>query len=55
MDVKAGRNRIRFDGRFRGRKLRAGRYQMEFTMQDIVGNPATQTPLKTFYVRRSTR
>jgi CSLREA domain-containing protein len=54
-DVKAGRNRLRFDGRFRGRKLRAGRYQMHFTMEDIVGNEAQQTPLKTFYVKRTTR
>jgi hypothetical protein len=53
-DVEAGRNTYRFDGTFRGKKLRAGRYALVITMTDVVGNEAAETPFKTFYVVRTT-
>jgi hypothetical protein len=53
-DVVAGKNTYRFDGRFRGRKLRAGRYGLVITMRDVVGNVASETPFRTFYVKRTT-
>ena len=36
--AKAGRNRIRFDGRLRGRKLSAGLYKLSVVVEDAVGN-----------------
>ncbi|MEA2443616.1 MAG: hypothetical protein QOJ12_908, partial [Thermoleophilales bacterium] len=38
--AKAGRNRIRFDGRLRGRKLSAGKYKVSVVVEDAVGNVA---------------
>jgi hypothetical protein len=38
--AKAGRNRIRFDGRLRGRKLSAGKYKLSVVVEDAVGNVA---------------
>jgi hypothetical protein len=38
--AKAGRNRIRFDGRLRGRKLSAGKYKLSVLVEDAVGNVA---------------
>jgi len=53
--VQAGTNRVSFDGRLRGRKLRAGRYRLLLFMTDIVGNRNPNPPITTFSVRRVTR
>ena len=53
--VKTGENRIDFDGRLRGRKLRAGRYRLLLFMTDIVGNRNPNPPITIFSVRRVTR
>lgn len=53
--VEAGMNRVSFDGRLRGRKLRAGRYRLLLFMTDIVGNRNPNPPITTFSVRRVTR
>jgi hypothetical protein len=51
----AGRQAIRFDGRVRGKKLRAGRYIVEVVMEDAVGNQTTDPPFTAFTVRRTSR
>ena len=52
--VTEGTNRIDFDGRLRGRKLRAGRYRLLLYMTDIVGNRNPNPPITIFRVRRVT-
>ena len=52
--VTAGANRITFDGRLRGRKLRAGRYRLLLYMTDTVGNRNPNPPITIFRVRRVT-
>ena len=54
-NVEAGRNAIRFNGRLRGRKLRAGSYRMLLYIEDAVGNETEEPPIQRFTVRRSTR
>ena len=51
----AGRNRVRFTGRLRGRKLRAGSYRMLLYIEDAVGNETDEPPIQRFTVRRATR
>jgi len=58
--AKAGLNRIRFDGRIRGKKLRAGGYLMFVAVEDAVGNVTEAPPFARFSVvrtlsRRATR
>lgn len=53
--VKEGANTVDFDGRLRGRKLRAGRYRLLLYMTDIVGNRNPNPPITIFRVRRVTR
>lgn len=53
--AKAGRNRIRFDGRVRGRKLTAGRYKLYVGVEDRVGNVSTTQPRSLFSIRSTTR
>lgn len=52
-DVKAGRNRIRFEGRIRGKKLRKGSYRLVVYLDDAVGNQTVNPPLQRFSVRRT--
>lgn len=54
-NATAGRNAIRFNGRLRGRKLRAGSYRMLLYVEDRVGNVTEEPPIQRFTVRRSTR
>ena len=54
-NARAGRNAIRFNGRLRGRKLRAGSYRMLLFIEDRVGNETEEPPIQRFTVRRSTR
>ena len=51
---QVGRNAIRFNGRLRGRKLRAGPYRMLLYLEDAVGNVTVEPPIQRFEVRRST-
>jgi CSLREA domain-containing protein len=53
--VEAGRNTVRFNGRLRGRKLRAGSYRMLLYIEDAVGNETEEPPIQRFTVRRTTR
>ena len=52
-DVKPGVNRIRFEGRIRGRKLRQGSYRLLVFLEDAVGNLTQNPPLRRFAVRRT--
>jgi hypothetical protein len=49
--VKPGRNRIRFDGRIRGRKMTAGRYTLRVGVEDAVGNITALQPRYAFSIR----
>jgi hypothetical protein len=53
--VEPGRNRIRFDGRLRGRKLTAGRYKLYVGVEDAVGNVSTVQPRYGFSIRSTSR
>jgi hypothetical protein len=48
--VEPGRNRIRFDGRLRGRKLGAGAYKLSVGVEDAVGNIAPLQPSLPFRI-----
>lgn len=48
----AGRNRVRLDGRVRGRKLRAGRYRLLVYSRDDVGNESYEPGIALFSVKR---
>lgn len=50
--AQVGRNAIRFNGRLRGRKLRAGPYRMLLYLEDAVGNVTIEPPIQRFEVRR---
>ena len=52
-DVKPGVNRIRFEGRIRGKKLRQGSYRLLVYLEDAVGNTTQNPPLRRFSVRRT--
>jgi len=52
-DVKPGLNRIRFEGRIRGKKLRQGSYRLVVYLEDAVGNQTLNPPLRRFSVRRT--
>ena len=52
-DVKPGVNRIRFEGRIRGKKLRQGSYRLLVYLEDAVGNTTLNPPLRRFSVRRT--
>ena len=52
-DVKPGLNRIRFEGRIRGKKLRQGSYRLVVYLEDAVGNLTQNPPLRRFSVRRT--
>lgn len=51
-NVAAGLNKLKFNGRLGGRKLRAGRYRLLVYVQDAVGNVTDQPPIALFTVRR---
>jgi hypothetical protein len=53
--VEPGRNRIRFDGRLRGRKLTAGRYKLYVGVEDAVGNVSTIQARYLFSIRSTSR
>lgn len=53
--VEPGRNRIRFDGRLRGRKLTAGRYKLLVGVEDAVGNLSPLQPRYGFSIRSTSR
>ena len=53
--AKPGRNRIRFDGRLRGRKLTAGRYTLYVGVEDAVGNLSQKQPSLPFRLVNTTR
>jgi hypothetical protein len=53
-DARVGTNRIRFDGRVGGRKLRQGVYRLMVYLEDAVGNQTEDPPLQRFSVRRTT-
>lgn len=52
--IKAGTVKIKWRGTIHGRKLRAGSYVIEVSMQDNVGNVTTSPPFKKFRIVRST-
>jgi hypothetical protein len=54
-NATTGRNTVRFNGRLRGRKLRAGSYRMLLFIEDRVGNETDEPPIQRFTVRRSAR
>lgn len=54
-NATAGRNAVRFNGRLRGRKLRAGSYRLLLFIEDRVGNETDEPPIQRFTVRRSRR
>ena len=47
-----GRNRVRLDGRVRGKKLRAGRYRLLLYTRDDVGNESYEPGIALFSVKR---
>jgi hypothetical protein len=51
---KAGKVNIKWRGTIHGRKLRAGSYVVEVSMQDNVGNVTSSPPFKKFRIVRST-
>jgi hypothetical protein len=51
---KAGAVKIKWRGTIHGRKLRAGSYVVEVSMQDNVGNVTTSPPFRKFRIVRST-
>ena len=53
--AKPGRNRIRFDGRLRGRKLTAGRYTLQVGVEDAVGNLSPKQPSLPFRLVNTAR
>jgi hypothetical protein len=53
--LDAGPNKIKFNGRLGGRKLRAGRYRLLLYVQDAVGNVTDRPPIALFDVRRTTK
>ena len=53
--IEPGRNRIRFDGRLRGRKLTAGRYKLYVGVEDAVGNIGALQPRHLFSIRSTSR
>jgi hypothetical protein len=53
--AKPGRNRIRFDGRLRGRKLTAGRYTVRVGVEDAVGNLSLKQPSLPVRIINTTR
>ena len=53
--AKPGRNRIRFDGRLRGRKLTAGRYTVHVGVEDAVGNISPKQPSLPVRIVNTTR
>jgi hypothetical protein len=53
--TKAGTVKIKWRGTIHGRKLRAGSYVIEVSMQDNVGNVTTSPPFKKFRIVRTTR
>jgi hypothetical protein len=52
--TKAGTVKIKWRGTIHGRKLRAGSYVIEVSMQDNVGNVTSSPPFKKFRIVRST-
>jgi hypothetical protein len=53
--VKPGRNKIRFDGRIRGRKMTAGRYTLRVGVEDAVGNLTALQPRYAISIRSTSR
>ena len=53
--AKPGQNRIRFDGRLRGRKLTAGRYTVYVGVEDAVGNLSLKQPSLPMRIVNTTR
>jgi hypothetical protein len=53
--VEPGRNRIRYDGRLRGRKLSAGAYKLYVGVEDAVGNIAPLQPSLEFRIVKTRR
>ena len=53
--AKPGQNRIRFDGRLRGRKLTAGRYTLQVGVEDAVGNLSPKQPSLPFRLVNTAR
>ena len=53
--IEPGRNRIRFDGRIRGRKMTAGRYKLYVGVEDAVGNISSLQPRYLFSIRSTSR
>ena len=51
----AGAVKLKWRGTIHGRKLRAGSYVVEVSMQDNVGNVTTSPPFKKFRIVRTTR
>jgi hypothetical protein len=52
---KAGRVKILWHGTIHGRKLRAGRYVVEVSMEDNVGNVTDSPPFQVIHIVRTTR
>ncbi|HEY2603355.1 MAG TPA: hypothetical protein VGI67_17485 [Thermoleophilaceae bacterium] len=53
--TKAGRVKITWRGTIHGRKLRAGRYVVEVSMEDNVGNVTDSPPFQAIHIVRTTR
>jgi CSLREA domain-containing protein len=53
--VTEGMNKLKFNGRLNGRKLRVGRYRLLVFLTDQVGNETTEPPITLFTIRRTTR
>jgi hypothetical protein len=51
--LKAGKVTIKWAGTVHGRKLRAGTYLMEVSMQDAIGNVTADPPFKKFRILRT--
>lgn len=52
-DAEVGLNRIRYDGRASGKKLRESTYRLLVYLEDDVGNETVDPPLQRFSVRRT--
>ena len=49
---KAGTVKIKWHGTIHGRPLRAGRYVVEVSMEDNVGNVTDSPPFQAIHIRR---
>ncbi|HEX6459814.1 MAG TPA: hypothetical protein VF032_12910 [Thermoleophilaceae bacterium] len=50
--AKAGVVKIKWHGTIHGRRLRAGRYVVEVSMEDLVGNVTDSPPFQVIHIRR---